>query len=851
MMALALSAAPIQPVSHIAAPGSASSYPQHLLQHISSFSSTESSAAAAEPFSGRLEPPSTTTSISTMNSKVNRPLPSLPRTNSVTGSSAVPNVMAIPTSRPPPKKKTLNPPASYLSHFVSAIMPQRKTVYSVIDIVTHPGTLSRLLSFLPWPDFLALSQTCRSLRVVPNKEDLRDVILSRYVEGYGPCLRLRPGSWEGVKEVPVTLHDLDLLLVSQRTPLHIYPTAALSTLSSRHLSNAEIIQNQRLERLTHTHSRFVLLLQSLAHSSSLPPPLEPEPESDSIFPETRTQSQGPEFLQRVSLLDGSGTGSVRELVFPAPLSCPDPAVEPDRLTETPGRILQRRSVSASTVPIDVRDSHRPTLSPTSTVSYLHSSRSRQAPKSTGMDGRQAGTIRSPDSSASLRSMKRKNRLSIFGSSITNPPPPPADPRDLKYYSTGWRRSLANASFAHKAKRASSAHGSSVSEGWLSDDDLGFYRPHRRFASSNFNGSNHSFSTSGSTSGPPLSSRSERHSSPSPPLTPVATPSPSSLHDLVFATSRVRAPILRVYVPCAELSDGPEFLDKDYFLTQTGGGSSIQKCEDQLIESGLWEYMSTGDVVCNLGYVPPAGNLPGSEDSSVEDHSSSREFYRRRSRFDRFKETRTWLIFNGHCLLPFCPPEDLLPIDDPISLPSPFYYDYLLPATPLAVGRQRSPLASGNIRMIIGRFPPPAFEEIPQLRLVHTQTRVPSPHSRGGVAVVKKWVWIAKVWRGGLHFDAVGKMNGTGSDFGASMGIGWEGEWVIEGEGTKEGRQALLDCLNNEGPTHRKCEFVREKSGGGRVWLRMLESPLVQLHPMFSNSGSISSASTQTASQPRI
>ncbi|SJL09715.1 uncharacterized protein ARMOST_13096 [Armillaria ostoyae] len=846
-MALTLSAAPIQPVSHIDAPGSASSYPPHLLKHMSSFASSESSVAAPEHLSNRVQRTSTSVSASAMSSSVNRPLPSLPRAQSVTRSSAAPTTMAIPTFRPPPKHKTLNSPVSYRSHFVSA-MPQRKTVSSIATIVNHPGTLSRLLSFLPWPDFLALSQTCRSLRDIPQKENLRDVILSRYVEGYGTCLRLLSGSREGMKEVPVTLHDIDLLLISQRTPLHIYPTAALSTLSSRHLSKAEILRNQKLERLTHIHSRFVLLLQSLAHSSSLPPPSEPEPESDPIFPDTRTQSQGPSLLQRVSLLDGPGTGSVRELIFPAPLSCPDLAIESDRPTEMAGRIPQRRSVSAGAVLTDVRD-HRPTPSLTSSASYLQSSRYRQSPKSTGLPGRQAGTIRNPDSSASLRSMKRKNRLSIFGNSSTKPPPPPADPRDLKYYSTGWRRSLANASFAHKAKRASSAHGSSVSEGWLSDDDLGFYRPHRRFASSNFSGSNHSFSsTSGSASGSggsPLS-RSERHNSPSPPLTPIIMPSPSSPHDLVLATSRVRAPILRVYVPCSELSDTPEFLDKDYFISRAGGGLSIQQCEDQLIGSGLWEHMSTGDVVCNLGYVPPAGNT-GSEDSSVEEHSPNREFSRRRGRFDKFKETRTWLIFNGHCLVPFCPPEDLLPIDDPISLPSPFYYDYLIPATPLAVGRQRSPLAPGNIRMVIGRLPPPAFEEIPQLRLVHTQTRVPSPHSRGGVAVVRKWVWIARVWRGGLHYDAVGKMNGGGGGFGASMGIGWEGEWVVEGDGTKEGRQALLDCLNGEYTTHRECEFVREKSGGGRVWLRMLESS-VQLLPTPSNFDSVSSGSTQTTFQ---
>ncbi|KAK0500397.1 hypothetical protein EDD18DRAFT_826941 [Armillaria luteobubalina] len=850
-MALTLSAAPMQPVSHIDAPGSASSYPPHLLKHMASFAGSESSVAAPEHLSSRLHRTSTSISASALSSSVNRPLPSLPRTQSVTRSSAAPSTMAIPNFRPSSKHKGLNPPVSYHSHLVST-MPPRKTL-SVTSIVNHLGTLSRLLSFLPWPDFLALSQTCRSLRGIPQKDNLRDVILSRYVEGYGTCLRLLSGSREGIKEVPVTLHDIDLLLISQRTPLHIYPTAALSTLSSRHLSKAEILRNQKLESLTHIHSRFVLLLQSLVHSSSLPPPLEPEPEpeSDPIFPDARTQSQGPSLLQRVSVLDGPGTGSVRELIFPAPLSCPDLAIESDRPAETAGRIPQRRSVSAGAVLTDVRD-HRHAPSLTSSASYLQSSRYRQSPKSTGLPGSQTGTIRSPDSSASLRSMKRKNRLSIFGSSSTHPPPPPADPRDLKYYSTGWRRSLANASFAHQAKRASSGHGSSLSEGWRSDDDLGFYRPHRRFASSNFSGSNHSFSsTSGSASGSggsPLS-RSERHNSPSPPLTPVTMPSPSSPHDLVLATSRIRAPVLRVYVPCSELSDTPDFLDKDYFAARAGGGLSIQQCEDQLIGSGLWEHMSTGDVVCNLGYVPPAGNT-GSEDSSVEEHSPNRELSRRRGRSDRFKEARTWLIFNGHCLVPFCPPEDLLPLDDPVSLPSPFYYDYLIPATPLAVGRQRSPLAPGSIRMVIRRLPPPAFEEIPQLRLVHTQTRVPSPHSRGGVAVVKKWIWIARVWRGGLHYDAAGKLNGAGSGFGTSMGIGWEGEWVIEGDGTKEGRQALLDCLSGEYTAHRECELVREKSGGGRVWLRMLES---SVQPLLSpsNFDSVSPGSIQTDFQPYI
>jgi hypothetical protein len=55
--------------------------------------------------------------------------------------------------------------------------------------------------------------------------------------------------------------------------------------------------------------------------------------------------------------------------------------------------------------------------------------------------------------------------------------------------------------------------------------------------------------------------------------------------------------------------------------------------------------------------------------------------------------------------------------------------------------------------------------------------------------------------------------------GEAIGQGWKGEWVLEGEGTREGRQILIDCIGGCETEKRDWEFVREKSGGGRIWLK--------------------------------
>jgi hypothetical protein len=120
-------------------------------------------------------------------------------------------------------------------------------------------------------------------------------------------------------------------------------------------------------------------------------------------------------------------------------------------------------------------------------------------------------------------------------------------------------------------------------------------------------------------------------------------------------------------------------------------------------------------------------------------------------------------------------------------------------------------------MVLKQLPPPEGDETPQMTLVTSTMKVRSPHSMGGSAIVKKWVWLARVWRGGANGSGMPSQLGTRN--GMDIGIGWEGEWILEWEGTKEGRQVLLDCLRGTSPVAREWEFVREKSGGGRIWLR--------------------------------
>jgi hypothetical protein len=121
-------------------------------------------------------------------------------------------------------------------------------------------------------------------------------------------------------------------VISQSTPLHVYPTLALTTLSSFFPSPSQQRRIDQLVQLAQAHSRFVLLLQALAHCSSESPPDDTEIDdrgeaSSAKHAESAHRRRSSHSSSRYTpppgsrpQLTNSPPPSVRELVFPAPLS---------------------------------------------------------------------------------------------------------------------------------------------------------------------------------------------------------------------------------------------------------------------------------------------------------------------------------------------------------------------------------------------------------------------------------------------------------------------------------------------------------------------------------------------------
>ncbi|KAG1744121.1 uncharacterized protein EDB91DRAFT_1124549 [Suillus paluster] len=671
-------------------------------------SSSTSTSSISDPVS--MDPPYTDR---------DRPLPSLPRELS-RKSYHIPfptpkEKRAYPTD---PQRSARRPslvherppqPASSKVKSIAWRRMHRAAVYTL----KQPNVLERLLQFIPWADFYALLSTCSDMRRLWDTRDLRDVILSHFVPGYGYALMYRDLS--NYQDMDISLQDLDLLHVSQRVPLHQYPVHALRSISSltpsRDYDATTAKLTHKLAILCLTHSRFVLLLQSLVHSSPLPLPID----QDTQFQPARFTSISPPLPH-----------GLRELTFPAPLSYVSDASE-----KTP---------SGAYFPGTRSDPGRSMISPRD---HASSTRLSQESISRGRD------TSKPRVSADFNlpvNQRKQRKLSIFGAK--NPPPPPSEPRSLKYYDARWRRTIAAGSQTQVPAQLG-AYASNRT--FFSEDDIrkSVMRTHRRTGSSEM--SSASSSISGSPS-PPFSRRSDG----------VFSLSTGSPHDLHAATSRIRAPVLRVFVPCTGLIP-----------------AAISLCEQQLIDNGLWEHMSTGDIVCNFGYVP---STPESDETS----SSSQES-------DRSAPRRSWLLYNGDSLVPFVPPAPP-PVDDPLSLPSPLYYSHLMPS---------------HVHPLFA-FAPPGGGGVPELNLVQTTERVRSPQSRGGWAAAKKHMWVARA-RVGMGFV----------DVDDGLGEGWRGEWILETEGTREGRQTLVDCLSGDAGEVFVWEFVRGKSGGGQIWLKLV------------------------------
>lgn len=518
--------------------------------------------------------------------------------------------------------------------------------------------------------------------------------------------------------------------MSQRVPLHRYPMHSLRMLTSLYPTFEDDELTQKLIAFTQAHSRFVLLLQSLVHSSS--EPISSEPEEIII-------------KSRFALVK-----NLRELTFPPPLAY-------ERLV-LPG-------LPAGGADAGLKLGHKPSRIPPGSV--IKENASVGSPSvHFGSSTTARGPLPSANTISSMAGHKHqqwaptfhKRRLSLFGNpSIA--PPPPEEPRTLQIYGNSWRRGT---TASHHRRNTIDA------------DEHGYAqplrRPLRRFASANN-------SSDSSISDAPVSRDSRENSW----NCLAGMPSTSSPHDLHMALSRVRAPVLWAFVPCAMLEDGDQF---------------VVECERQLDEAGLWHHLSTGDIVCNLGYVPPTVDDGSSEDISPVNRNTLPALMPKtmpasnRSGANSNALQRKWLIFDGEALIPYTPP-DFIPLEQPLSLPSPLYYSHIMPA-------------GANPTYTIARLP--VCDDVPQFRLVHSTSKVPSPHSPEGYALVKKYSWTARVVR--LR---------TGDE--GDIGDGWFGEWVLEYDGTEEGKQTLLDALNGRPLGRRYWEVVRDKSGGGKLWLR--------------------------------
>ena len=91
--------------------------------------------------------------------------------------------------------------------------------------------------------------------------------------------------------------------------------------------------------------------------------------------------------------------------------------------------------------------------------------------------------------------------------------------------------------------------------------------------------------------------------------------------------------------------------------------------------------------------------------------------------------------------------------------------------------------------------PSSSSHKPSMDLVRITSCVSSTAGRMRVG---QFVWLARV--------AVGRADS-----------GWEGEWVVEVEGTPEGRRMLESAL--EGGKEAVWEVVLEKCGEGSIWLK--------------------------------
>ncbi|KAH7107068.1 hypothetical protein BKA62DRAFT_227364 [Auriculariales sp. MPI-PUGE-AT-0066] len=424
---------------------------------------------------------------------------------------------------------------------------------SVARVLRNPSTVRALSEYLTWQDILALLNTCRKARTAFLHHP--EAVLETFVPAFN---RLLPPSHKDRDQgVRVDVEQWVFFMLSISEPLAQYPALALSLLTKEaqsglqlmgtsdtsldeqlrldavQVSAADDARANRLEQLALAHTRMVLLMRSRA------PPLSSAELDDPPFRPT---------------LPSARTPDEPEITIPAPLAYFDDssAASASVTVGTPSAPIQLSTANSSK---------------SSSSSSSVQKRSRQSVESSHS--------RSPST----------NRFSkMFGSGQKAPPPAPQ--RDKRM----WFPAGGSSDTGHELGRRMSTY---------NDRSLRMSR-HA-----------HSASDGG---GSIRTSRVSLYGSPRPTLDFGNSPlgafgaldrgfdvNSHSPHSIYLASSRARALVLRLFVPCATL-------DED----------TIKECEEQLQEEGLWQHVRPGDVLCNIGHVPetPEGPDVNSSDAGA-------------------------------------------------------------------------------------------------------------------------------------------------------------------------------------------------------------------------------------------
>lgn len=136
----------------------------------------------------------------------------------------------------PPEKYPKGPTAPHNLYAPPRVFSSRNN--PLLPILKYPQILAHVLTALEWHDFWALSCSARAYRHLPLSQELKDVILARFVPGYRYCLRNR--HLERCQDVEITMHDVDLLRESPRplTSLLLIPHSHFSKSTSSSIPNA-------------------------------------------------------------------------------------------------------------------------------------------------------------------------------------------------------------------------------------------------------------------------------------------------------------------------------------------------------------------------------------------------------------------------------------------------------------------------------------------------------------------------------------------------------------------------------------------------------------------------------------